>query len=65
MRSRFVADPTSGRVGSLLNNPTGHPLLRVRGIVFRSRVAGPNVVSTHEEGGTAGRPTGPCFLALM
>ena len=31
-------------------------------IVFRSRVAGPNVVSIHEEGGTAGRPTGPCFL---
>ena len=28
--------------------------------VFRSRVAGPNVVSIHEEGGTAGRP---CFLA--
>ena len=35
------------------------------GFVFRSRVAGPNVVSIHEEGGTAGRPTGPCFLALM
>ena len=31
-------------------------------LVFRSRVAGPNVVSIHEEGGTAGRPTGPCFL---
>ena len=35
-------------------------------IVFRSsRVAGPNAVSIHEEGGTAGRPAGPCFLALM
>ena len=34
-------------------------------IAFRSRVAGPNVVSIHEEGGTAGRPTGPCFLALL
>ena len=33
-------------------------------IVFRFRVAGPNVVSIHEEGGTAGRPTGPCFLWL-
>ena len=33
-------------------------------LAFRSRVAGPNVVSIHEEGGTAGRPTaGPCFLA--
>ena len=32
MRSRFAADPTSGRVGSLLSNPTGRPLLsRVRG----------------------------------
>ena len=34
-------------------------------IAFRSRVAGPNAVYIHEEGGTAGRPTGPCFLACL
>ena len=32
-------------------------------IVFRCRVAGPNAVSIHEEGGPARRLTGPCFLA--
>ena len=36
---------------------------RARELVFRSRVAGPNVVSTHEDGGTTERPTGLCFLA--
>ena len=44
------------------NASSGHSLGGL--IVFRSRVAGPNVVSIHEEGGTAGRPTGLCFLWL-
>ena len=49
-----------GPAGSWL---VGHsPWVLVFG--FRSRVAGPNVVSIHEEGGTAGRPTELCFLWL-
>ena len=38
---------------------------RVHSFGIRPRVAGPNEVYIHEKGGTAGRPTGPCFLACV
>ena len=59
------ADATESTIDGATATATTRKRKRNRrggGLVFRFRVAGPNVVSIHEEGGTAGRPTGPCFL---